>query len=47
VEQSAIDLTSMNAEVTKQIYRGGAHTVFPQEVTWLNEQLARMSAGGR
>ncbi|MEO7599564.1 MAG: dienelactone hydrolase family protein [Opitutus sp.] len=47
VEQSAIELTAMNADVTKQIYGGGAHTVFPQEVTWLNEQLARMNSGGR
>ena len=47
VEQSAIELTAMNADVTKQIYRGGAHTVFPQEIAWLNEQLAHMSAGAR
>ena len=47
VEQTAIDLTAMKADVTKQIYRGGAHTVFPQEVTWLNEQLARMSPVAR
>lgn len=40
VEQSASSLEAMNADVTKQIYRGAAHTVFPQEITWLNQQLA-------
>ena len=42
VEESATTLTAMNADVTKQIYRGGAHTVFPQEITWVNEQLAKL-----
>ena len=40
VEQSALTLQAMNADVASQIYRGGAHTVFPQEITWLNERLA-------
>ncbi|MEO6003997.1 MAG: dienelactone hydrolase family protein [Opitutus sp.] len=44
VEESATTLSATNADVTKQIYRGGAHTVFPQEITWLNEQLNRFAA---
>jgi len=43
VEQSATTLADLNANVTKQIYRGNAHTVFPQEITWLNEQLGKLS----
>jgi phospholipase/carboxylesterase len=42
VEHTASILTAMNAEVTKQIYAGGAHTVFPQEIAWLNQQLAKL-----
>lgn len=42
VEHSAIALTDMNAAVTKQIYPGSAHTVFPEEVVWINHQLARI-----
>lgn len=42
VEATASRLEKMNAEVTRQIYRGSAHTVFPQEVDWLNQQLARI-----
>jgi len=42
VEHSAVALTDMNANVTKQIYPGGAHIVFPQEVAWLNQQLAKL-----
>lgn len=41
VEQSVGVLTDMNAQVTKQIYAGAAHTVFPQEIAWLNQQLAQ------
>lgn len=40
VEQSARQLAQMNAAVTKQIYPGSAHTVFPPEIAWLNQQLA-------
>jgi predicted esterase len=43
VEHSAAVFERMNATVTKQIYPGGAHTVFPQEVAWINEQLARVA----
>lgn len=44
VEKSAIVLSEMNADVTKQIYSGSAHTVFPQEVTWINQQLTKLRA---
>ena len=40
VEHSAEVLAGMNAAVTKQIYPGGAHTVFPAEIAWLSQQLA-------
>ena len=42
VEHSAAVLAGMNARVTKQVFPGGAHTVFPEEVTWLNQQLAQL-----
>lgn len=42
VEHSASVLAAMNAKVTKQIYPGGAHSVFPQEIAWLNQQLAEL-----
>jgi phospholipase/carboxylesterase len=42
VEHSATLLTEMNADVTKQIFPGSGHTVFPQEVVWINQQLARV-----
>lgn len=42
VEHSATVLEAMNAAVTKQIFRGHAHTVFPPEITWLKAQLARL-----
>ena len=44
VAHSVFALTEMNATVTKQIYPGGAHTVFPQEITWINQQLAKLRA---
>ena len=44
VEHSATALAGMNAAVTRQIYRGNAHTVFPQEVAWINERLAALRA---
>jgi phospholipase/carboxylesterase len=40
VEKSAVTLTSFNAAVTKQIFTGSAHTVFPDEVAWLRKQVA-------
>jgi len=44
VEHSATVLEGMNAAVTKQIYRGSGHTVFPQEVAWIDEQLSRVGS---
>jgi phospholipase/carboxylesterase len=40
VEKSAFTLGTFNADVTKQIFRGSAHTVFPDEVAWLRQQVA-------
>jgi phospholipase/carboxylesterase len=39
VEKSAATLSASGAIVTKQIYPGSAHGVFPQEITWLREQM--------
>jgi len=39
VEASAETLKGAGAAVTKQIYAGSAHTVFPQEIDWINAQL--------
>lgn len=44
VEHSATVLEGMNAAVTKQIYRGAGHTVFPQEIAWINDHLARVGS---
>ncbi len=40
VEHSAVAFTQFKAEVTKQIFRGGAHTVFPEEMAWLVKRLS-------
>jgi phospholipase/carboxylesterase len=40
VEHSAATLTRLGATVTKQIFPGGAHTVFAEEIAWLRERLA-------
>jgi phospholipase/carboxylesterase len=39
VEKSAEALQRMNATVTKQVYPGPAHTVFPEEVAWIRQQM--------
>lgn len=44
VEQSATAFEQMKAQVTKQIYHGAAHTVFPQEIAWIDQQLANLRA---
>ena len=44
VEASATLLEGMNATLTKQIYPGNAHTVFPQEITWINQHLKELRA---
>lgn len=39
VEHSAATLQASRANVTKQIYPGSAHTVFPEEIVWLDRHL--------
>lgn len=39
VEESAGILSGFKADVTKQIFRGYDHTVFPEEIEWLAKQL--------
>ena len=39
VEQSAGILSRSGAEVTKQIFPGGSHMVFPEEIEWLRQRL--------
>jgi predicted esterase len=40
VEHTATALSSFNADVTKHIFPGSAHTVFPVEIDWLRNQIA-------
>ena len=40
VEHSAAALSAFNASVTKQIFPGSAHTVFPAEAAWLKKQAS-------
>jgi predicted esterase len=40
VEESAEILTGFKADVTKLIFRGYDHTVFPEEIDWLTKRLA-------
>lgn len=42
VEHSATALAAFNADVTKQIFPGSAHTVFQPEADWLKTQSARL-----
>ncbi len=44
VEHSAAALAAFNAGVTKQIFPGSAHTVFPSEVDWLKKHSAGLPA---
>ena len=39
VEKSAATLEAFNADVTKQIYPGSAHSVFRPEIEWINQKL--------
>lgn len=39
VEHSSAALAAFNANVTKQIFPGSAHTVFPAEAAWLKKQI--------
>lgn len=45
VERSAQTLSQLGAEVTRQIFPGGYHTVFPEEVEWLRQRLPPAEAG--
>ncbi len=44
VEHSATALAAFNADVTKQIFPGSAHTVFQPEADWLKAQSSRLAA---
>lgn len=44
VEQTATILAGFGATVTKQIFPGASHSVFPDEITWLKEQAKNLSA---
>ena len=41
VERSAAALAAMNADVTKHIFPGSAHTLFPEEIAWIQVQMAK------
>ncbi len=45
VEHSAAVLGAFNASVTKQIFPGSAHAVFPSEVDWLRRQSSCLTVG--
>lgn len=42
VEHSATALSAFNADLTKHIFPGSAHTIFPVEVEWLKTQVSRL-----
>lgn len=44
VEASAAILEKLGAAVTKQIFPGSAHTIYAEEIVWLNRQLAALQA---
>lgn len=46
VEESAGILTRSNAALTKQIFRGYDHTIFPEEIAWLTERISGWNKGG-
>jgi phospholipase/carboxylesterase len=41
VERSATALAGMNADLTKQVFPGAAHTLFPEEIAWIRLELAK------
>jgi phospholipase/carboxylesterase len=43
VEESAATFTRLGAKVTKQIYPGGAHGIFPPEIEWLQTQSSALA----
>jgi phospholipase/carboxylesterase len=44
VERSAAALTAMDADVTKIIFPGAAHTLFPEEIAWIQARLSESTA---
>lgn len=42
VEKSSAVLSALGGAVTKQIFPGEAHTVFPAEIAWLKERLSEL-----
>ena len=46
VEESAAILRSFGADVTKQVFRGYDHTVFPEEIEWLAGQIGKWNRAG-
>ena len=45
VEESSGILSRSNAALTKQIFRGYDHTVFPEEIAWLSERISGWKKG--
>jgi predicted esterase len=45
VEESAGILSRSNAALTKQIFRGYDHTVFPEEIAWLSGRISGWKKG--
>jgi predicted esterase len=46
VTQSAETLSGLGADVTKLIFPGGSHSVFPEEIEWLARRLPRDPGAG-
>jgi phospholipase/carboxylesterase len=45
VEESAGILSRSNAMLTKQLFGGYDHTVFPEEIAWLTERISGWKKG--
>jgi phospholipase/carboxylesterase len=45
VERSTGTLSALGAQVTKQIFPGADHTVFPEEIGWLRQRLTGAQGG--
>jgi Predicted esterase len=43
VEQSVKVFRASGAEVTRQVYAGSAHTIFPEELSWLKTRVAALA----
>ena len=42
VDKSAVTLKNLGATVSKQIYAGTAHMVYPKEIAWLNDVIGTL-----